>query len=340
MDLDDFKEFLEEYGIEYYEAGQSLCLKECPACGSSRFKVLLRVHNVDLDEDDGVFFGRCQRGSCEEGYSSIKYLLRMGVPKHEVLTLHGRDPIAALENFANPGLKPKKDELAFTGLESNNSTPKEEPEKVISISEFHKISAWPNYPASLYAIKRGVTEHFYDEILVDVDVNAVVFICRNANGDPIGYQKRFVKPTNPDMKTQTSAGWSKTKHILNYPNDGDILICEGPFTAVSAWSYGFHAVCTFGSHVSNQQIEQIIEIAEKTGKEIGVAAENDKAGLKAYKAVRSHMYWKDRKIFRVYPETGKDLNDSWQAGKTYKVETNDDWLGPSIPDVDFFGTES
>ena len=90
MRLSDFQEILDKNGIKYYEGGVSLVVKDCPACGSGNFKVLFRVHGVE--DVDQPFFGRCQRGSCLQNYSSISYLLKAGAPRNEVMGAHGMDP--------------------------------------------------------------------------------------------------------------------------------------------------------------------------------------------------------------------------------------------------------
>ena len=335
MKLEDFKEILDEHGINYYESGASLALQECPECGSKEYKVLLRV--VDVDENE-PFFGRCQKGKCQEGYSSVKYLLKMGLPTREVFAAHGMDPQSSFDAIAG-----KKKEKQATITDAQPARPAYK-ETVINLDEFHRMSAWPNHPAVAYAKSRGINDIHINDVLINPMANAVVFICRNDKGQPIGWQQRFVKPTNPEMKTQTMDGWSKTMHIMEYPGAGDIVVCEGPFTAVSAQFYGFHAVCTFGSGMSSQQMDLIAKLSEKTGKNIGVAVEMedrprkpDEASLKCYRKMRSYLYWMNKPIFKVIPEVGKDLNDAWQAGKRFERIDKEDWDGPAIPEVDFFG---
>jgi DNA primase len=117
------------------------------------------------------------------------------------------------------------------------------------------------------------------------------------------------------MKVKSAKGFKKTQHILEFPGAGDIMVCEGPFTGLSAWHFGFHAVVTFGSGVSEQQLALIAALARKTGKRVGVAFDEDKAGRKGYRTVKLGMYHEKIPTFRIRPETGNDLNDSWKAGK-------------------------
>jgi hypothetical protein len=250
----------------------------------------------------------------------------MGIPRPEVFAAHGLDPVASLKSMV-PSLN------EFAGKTANPE--EEEVPRDTDISKFFRISDWPNHPASKYAITRGVTSEQYDDILIDHATNAVVFVCRD--GDEVtGYQKRFVKPRDSRKKTKSSDGFRKTKELLIFCRDADILVCEGPFTALAAWHYGYCAICTFGSGMSTEQIDKIVKLAENGGKKIGIAYENDDAGNLSYDRLRKALYWLGQELFKVMPEVGKDLNDSWQEGKGIIVAKAEDWGGPAIPRLEMF----
>jgi len=322
MNLTDFKSALDQYGIKYKESGSSLVMQECPACGSSKYKVFF--YNTPRD---GLFLGKCFRGKCEETYSSSKYLYMMGVPNHEIDKIHGHDSTHNI-NSLSPDFNDQPKDVV------------EEKEEIIvvdkDIDKFIKISAWPDHPASKYAVSRGVTKYWHDEILIDPASNSVVFLVKDGNR-AIGYQKRFLTPPYEYMKTQTSYGFKKTEHIIRFKNKGSILVCEGPFTALSAWEFGFDGVCTMGSGISDEQINIIVNIAKSEGKQVGFATENDEAGIKSFHNFRNKMYWHGINVFEVYPEIGKDLNDSWKAGRGFILNKSDNWGGPGIPNINIFG---
>lgn len=332
--LEEFELALDEIGVKHHRIGRSLVIQDCPACGSNSFKVHLRMEE---DESAKVLFGRCYAGRCQENYSSFKYLLLSDVDYGEVARVHGRDPLAALG-----GLSPDVDELM--GMVSKEPVPAPMPDpnqetEECDISKFFKLADWPDHPAGQYAISRGAAlEH--ESVMIDPESNAVVFVVRDGR-KLAGYQKRFVQPVAPHLKTKSSFGFEKTKNILCFPRDNaKILVCEGPFTAIAAWHFGYYAVCTFGSAVSNEQLKKIAELAEKLQQPVGVAFDLDEAGQKGFQRVRSGMFWQDREIFKVVVDAPDlpekyDLSDALKDG--YKVkEVVTPWNGPAVPDIPEF----
>ena len=301
MTLDDFLDFLGAHGVAYKTIEKSIILSDCPSCGTAKDKVWLFK---DRRDEGGPFFGQCMK--CSEKTNSYAYLLAAGVEKSDIDALHAR-AVESLNLRMMPALN------LFGGREE---VEKEEPARVepIDISAFIKIPEIPKHPASLYAIKRGWTDAQTNEILIDYFSAAVVFIIRD-KGEPVGFQKRFLNPFDPKMKTMSSRGFQKSRFVVEYPNDGDICVCEGPFTALSAYHFGYHAVCTFGSNVGALQLDRIGELAKTTGKSVAIAFDLDDAGRKGYLRIRSAMCERGICTYRVKPEYGNDINDSWQAGK-------------------------
>lgn len=319
MELQDFKEALDSLGLKYRESGKSLVLQHCPECGSDKFKVHLRL---DREEENAPFLGRCYAGACQTNYSSFKYLLRSGMPYSEVLSLHKGNHIDSIEKMI-PKTPPSK--------EQTEEKKEEYKPQQADISKFFKLKNWLEHPAAKYAISRGAVPE-WDFVMIDHETTSVVFVVFES-GVPVGYQRRYVVPFY-GIKTRTSDGFSKNQHILEFPNPGkDILVCEGPFTAVSAWHFGYHAVCTFGSAVSIHQINKIVKLSDELKVNVGVAFDEDAAGLKGYNTIRSALYWLDKPAFRVKPSTGNDLNDAWLAGGKAIVVEEKAQYNPAIPEL-------
>jgi len=301
MLVDDFVNFLDHNDIGYTTNDQSIIFSEAPCCGG-----INKIYLFKNDSDPGQpFFGKCMK--CDQPWNSFTYLSELGHELKELDILHGSTDLKDMELGVATSME-------FDLLKSG---PKKAEEIVdFDLGFFVPLAEKPNHPASKYAISRGWTTQQSDSILVDLFTNSVVFVVRDLeNGKVMGYQRRFLVPPRPEMKVKSAKGFKKTQHIMEFPGSGDILVCEGPFTALSAWHYGYHAVCTFGAGVSERQIALIIALARKTGKKVGVAFDLDKAGRKGYRVVRLGMYWEKIPTYQVRPETGNDLNDSWKAKK-------------------------
>lgn len=303
MTLDDFLDFLGDHGVPFKTTEKSIILSDCPSCNSNKDKIWLFR---DRQDEGAPFFGRCMK--CGEKTNSYLYLLNIGVDKQAVDALHRR---------AIDGLDLRM--MPMIDLFGDKQTEEKEPEppiEPVDISAYIKVSEIVQHPAAQYAIKRGWTEAQTGDILIDYFSSAVVFVVRH-EGEVVGFQKRFLQPFNPKMKSMSSQGFQKLRFVIEYPNDGDIAVCEGPFSALSAWHYGYHAICTFGSTVGDPQIERIRELSTVTGKNVAIAFDLDAAGRKGYLRIRNALYWSSRSTvtYRIKPEIGGDLNDSWMAGK-------------------------
>jgi len=328
LNLEEFTDFLDEQGFNWVESGKSIALQDCPECGGSNYKVRLRVFDVDESEP---FFGRCQRGSCHQGYSSISWLLKMEVPYTEVMGVHGLDPE---KNIG--GIVPEVQDSSLPDITAApKDTKKDRPDVVIKTDWLKTIDSWPDHPVSVYAKKRGYVPEFSDIMQLDSKSGAVVFLVRDDKGDCIGFQKRFLYPSNPKMKTKSSDDFKPSEYTLTFHRPGaDVVMCEGPFTALSAWHYGFTGVCTFGAFVGDKQIKKVIDLAVKEKVQVGTAFDDDNAGLTALGKIARFMYWEEIPIFQISAEEGNDLNDSWQAGKGFERRAVD--INPAIPDIPSF----
>jgi hypothetical protein len=305
MTLDDFLDFLSANGIPYKTTHQSIVLSGCPSCNSDKDKVWLFKSRKG---DAGSFAGQCMK--CEHKINSFSFLIEQGFDREVVTKLHGFGR-TELDLRILPALD-------IFGANEPVEQKVEQEVRPVEISAFVKLTDIPNHPASWYALKRGWTKAQMDDILIDYFTSAVVFVVRD--GDKVvGFQKRFIQPFDPKFKTMSSQGFLKRKYVIEYPNNGDVCVCEGPFTALSAWHFGFHAICTFGSNVGEEQIDKIWQVAESTGKQVAIAFDLDAAGKKGYLRIRNAMFYRDIATYRIRPESGNDLNDSWEKGKKYIV---------------------
>jgi len=326
LDLTTLKDFLEQEDVEYKDAGERIYLKECFECGNGKWKVSFKEPRNDRHR---AIWGICFR--CSATFSSYRYLVDLGFSRENIKELHGFDvatPTEELIQFA---------EVIVEGnADKNIDTSDPRPAQVIDTSRFISIKSWPNHPASLYAKRRGVPEALYPHVMIDPDVNAVVFLCIE-DGKPIGWQKRFVNPYPESFKTLNPPAdvFKKSQHIIEYPNSGSIVVCEGPFTGVAAWNYGYHAIVTFGSGISLEQIAKIEEIATTTKKSIYVSFDLDAAGFKGFFKIKNYFNRRGVDVLRLYPNSGNDLNDAWMSESGVTVDVEESW-DSSVPVLDIF----
>lgn len=325
MNVEELAEILEGRGIEFRLVGSSINLLYCPACESNEYKVYL------YDVNSAVL-GKCFKASCSEGYSSFKYLLRYGLSLEDVRAIHGEDALTSLKMLDPQYFA----DLANTAHPSKAVKVKVAPD--LDISNFMKISQWEDHPAALYAKSRGAVPTFYDRIWINPGYQSVVFLLIE-NSILTGYQQRFINARSNKDKTRNSTGFSKTETILQFPHDtGDILICEGPFTALSAWHYGYYGICTFGASISEYQLKRIAELAKIHNRNIGVAFDRDEAGEKGFKIIKSYFKRQNKEIFRVVTdENHNDLNDAWKAGAKVSKKDDEEISEDALPEVNFWG---
>ena len=313
--VEKFEDFLTANNIDFKDNGRSVILQSCPECGDAKWKVWF---SHDMPESGDRLLGKCFK--CSKGWSSVSYLLESEIEKKEVLDLHEINRTAG----ENEGLKLEKLSLVPMAKAQEDKTME------FSLSDFIPMKDCLNSYHAKYAISRGVPPALYDKVLVDFKGGSIVFPVME-RGRCVGYQKRLLKPADPSRKAHTPIGFEKGKHVLEYENNGDLLAVEGPFTAISGFVFGFHSLCTFGAGVSSEQLNIISEIAERTGKRVAVGYDTDAAGVKGLFKIKNCLERRGIEVYRVIPEFGSDLNDSWQAGKSYRIETPDESVDTSVP---------
>lgn len=320
----DFSDFLHSNDIPHRISGKSISVKDCPSCGGQKYKLLF---NIALHREGEPMIGRCMSGSCGEIYTSIRYLQEQGIERSKIEALHGYNTDAMLRSVFEVAEAIPTSKV----IDQCNIAP------IIDISQFIPLSAMPNHFISQYAIGRGYVDLFEDKVKMNLPNGSVSFIIHNEHGEPVGYQERFLSK-NAMPKCKTSTGFQKD-FLLAFPqSNADILVCEGPFTALSGWHYGYYSVCTFGSQFTQKQFETIIQLSQKLKRKICFARDCDEAGRKTAKLFKTKLnfYGLDCKI--VEPdmvEDGEDLNDAWKKNKgvvVFDLTTTH----PSLPDIGWY----
>ena len=317
--VEKFTDFLTANGFVFKDNGRSIILQNCPECGNSAWKIWF---SQDMPESNDRLLGKCFK--CNRGWSSISYLLECDIEKKEVFDLHEINRIAG-----------ENEELALGKLGALDAAKVEKKEApTFTLDDFVPMADCIQSYHAKYAISRGVPPALYKDIYIDFKGGGIVFPVIE-NGKVMGYQKRLLKPADPSRKAHTPFGFEKANYLLEYPNVGDIAVCEGPFTAISAYVFGFYGVCTFGAGVTGQQLDKIAKIAITTGKKVAIGYDLDKSGLTGLYRAKNVLERKGIEVYRIIPDIpnkpGADLNDAWAAGKTYRIETIEESLDTSVP---------
>lgn len=333
MEIQDFEDILVEHDIKYRKSGQSIVCQECPSCGDRLFKVHFNAVSLNgrAREASDPVLGKCFRGSCGSGFSSRSYLIAMGLDEDLVDSLHSVSHLTEAELAYWTGAfaekEPIKNEQTVTPVPAVTIQP-------VDISGFLPLEAWPEHPVTLYAKRRGATAD-NTNIMIDPLEQAVVFVVTEG-GVPVGWQKRFINPSSIKLKTKTSAGFQKTGHVLRFerPNVPQI-VCEGPFSALSGWHYGFDGVCTFGANPSTKQLQVIADRALKLKMPVAIGYDVDEAGDKGAKQIQRFMSRMGIQTFFVTSNGYNDLNDAWMAKATVQTTkpTLTQWILDDIPAI-------
>ena len=134
------------------------------------------------------------------------------------------------------------------------------------------------------------------------------------------FQARSLKAENkPKYLNPGAEEGIRPSHIL-YPYDEeaqDVVICEGPFDAISLQLQGVNATCTMGCHASHVQMDILKEFPG----DIILGYDNDEAGQKGLKQFETLRKRKGMKEFYVVnpPKKYKDWNDAHAQGEDLKT---------------------
>lgn len=332
----------DHFGVGYKLTTRSIVCETCPSCGKKD-----KVWLFKPDERKHSYRTGGQCWSCGVKYSAYTYFVECGFEPDEVrkqLNIGlkaGADINADLWQIPDFGVSPE----AIT--ETQSFTEAEIPET------FVRPQYWPTHPASRYARKRGVIKPIDDFVFIDPIKNAIAFPVIY-QGQLAGFQRRYVEPSNPKIKTRTDPGVPrKSSLIVLGEESAPICVVEGPFDAVSAAWLGWQGVCTMGCVVTKEQAQSIAMMALDTSDSpfVYIGYDKDTEGEKGARELARLLDLYGIRFSRVYPKEGKDLNASTTSmfqsevfpeiprgiDKSKVVEIQNDWAWdlPLLPEFQF-----
>lgn len=293
---DKILDLCQRNGLDVSYVSHRFRFRFCPICGTEKWKIWLY---------EKTLAGSCFR--CHTPFNLFSLFKAHGLPMGEIARLTGGEVTV---DEAGVSFSLEEETIASEPLKPNLGLPS---------SQFFRIDEWPTHPAAKYALSRGVPPELFDQILIDIQSNAVCFLVIQ-EGKLVGYQLRFVNPANKNVKTYTAKDFKTGESLLEYHRpEGDLFVCEGPFNAVTAFNWGHTGLCTFGSRISQFQIDRLCFLAKSLEKPLYCAFDMDDAGWHAYLQVKDVCSGRGIEVVKVEPETGNDLNDSWKAGKKWAI---------------------
>ncbi len=347
MEIDHcaFVDALEQFGVGYRTTTRSIVIETCPAC-QKKWKVWM--FRPDERKGGGRTGGQCWR--CGERFSSYTLLISLGFDEDDVreaLRIGRHSPDLQPDEWRIPDFEPEWADMKALGL---NLKEAEIP------SNYFRVCEWPEHPAAEYAARRGLVAPMSEYVFIDPMTNAVAFPITH-DGMLVGFQRRFVKPLNPKLKTITDAN-APRKHsfiCMGEPN-APIAVVEGPFDAVAAAWFGWYGVSTLGSQVAKTQAQEIAQMALKTKQPVYLAFDQDLAGEKGARVLAKYLDAYGITFQRVLPldpqinDLGELLEKSIETAIFPKVSVIkelhryvriiEDWAWdlPELPGLEFLGT--
>jgi len=264
---DLFQQALDAFDLQFKTNRRSIILRDCPECARSKYSVWMFRPELKTGRTGG------QCWICGATFSSHTYLVKCGVDEtdaRKALGIGRQSPDLSPDAWKLPSFDKDlfQEEEAERFIAKQASVP----------SHFFRASDWTSHPAAVYARKRGAIAPLSHEVFIDPHTNAVAFPI-SCDGVLVGFQKRYVTPQT--IKTRTDPNIPKKLSFIQYGIKGNPLcVVEGPFDAIAAAWFGYHAVCTMGAEVSRGQIQRIaIMAAEHTpGREVYIGFDRDNPG--------------------------------------------------------------
>lgn len=247
----DLETMLTEYGAELKDTSDSneKRLKTCPSCQNNDYKLY-----VNLDTKKFFCF------ICQFGYKSNPIFL--------LSQISGKDyNVVKSEILLNEYPTPKE---LLLDIKFNKRTKLEEDTFVTRIKHCeipNTINILEDESILNYAKSRGITVeliHKYSLIgstkIKNFDRKFLVFPI-NFGYTTVGFQSRDVLNNNPKLRYVSGPELSNWLYPLINTNleaikeSKRVLLVEGPIDAIGAIEFGIHTFCTFGKHLSKQQLE-------------------------------------------------------------------------------------
>ena len=332
----------DHFGVGYKLTSRSIVCEQCPSCGKKD-----KVWLFKPDERKHSYRTGGQCWSCGAKYSSYTYFVECGfepddVREHLHIGLKGcADENGELWQIPDFGVSEEalKETVAFKEAEIPET--------------FVRPQHWPTHPAAHYARKRGVIKPIENFIFIDPIRNAVAFPVIY-QGQLAGFQRRYVDPSNPKIKTRTDPGVPRRSSLIVIGKEKDpICVVEGPFDAVSAAWIGWQGVCTMGCISTKEQAQAIAMMALEVSDTpfVYIGYDKDTEGEKGSRELGRLLDLYGVRFSRVYPKQGKDLNASitsvFQAelfpqipqgvdkGKVVEIQHDWAWDLPLLPEFKF-----
>lgn len=284
---DRVKEILESAGVGLKQTKRSY-VADCPRCqGDSKLYILKTSAQA-----------KCMK--CAEYFKPTTLISE--------LTGMNTAEAATLVYDGGPVDLQKPVEIDFEEEFLPDAEGEEQDLKVISIDPL--FIAPEGTPGMDYLQRRGVTDIELikrHDIRYSAVMNGVVFIVRNAKGEPVGWQCRFITPWNPKLRMLSYEGMPKAKILYNYFEDkceDNMIVAEGPFDCIKCDVPGHTSVATLGKGISPHQREMILK---SRAQNIYLALDRDAAN----EVHELGLFLAEKKrVFRITPpEHRKDFGD-------------------------------
>lgn len=137
--------------------------------------------------------------------------------------------------------------------------------------------------------------------------NRILIPVYNLEGDKIlWFEGRYIG-NNKKQKYYRPVGVNKNKILFNYSNikDSDtVIVVEGILDCLKLISYGEKVVCSFGSHLSDEQIGLLSGFDE-----VVICLDMDKAGIKGFLNLKKKLLNTGTSLDRIYLPRNKDVCD-------------------------------
>lgn len=233
--------FLSDRNISYKESGQSL-ITDCvnPSCKKEMHMYIRRTDGFSTCFKCGNKLGWRELVSAYDGCSLAEASTKLGL-RH-------------IDNI-------EKHKLEFN-INSDEERYVKDDEYIELGDDF--IAVEQSKEGMTYLINRGITD---PQTIFDFDIRwhetmqSVVFPIK-LDGYVYGWQARKINPGPDEPRLLTKTGMNKSNFLLNLNNiqsKQELIVVEGPFDCLKVSQAGFGCVATFGSMVSNKQIELILD---------------------------------------------------------------------------------
>lgn len=202
-----------------------------------------------------------------------------------------------LENYGNTILVSKRLKLEDIDLTKNETQ-----EHFLDESFLNGLQSY--HP---YMTQRGLTEETIKKFELKYDPldQTIVFPIRDQKGNLVSFTKRSVNT----KKFYIPKEFKKENIYLLYYilNEGiqDIGICEGQFSALTAWQYGVPSVALIGAGTTDAQMKVLNSIPVKRFR---LFYDGDMAGRKGAERFK-RLVRKDVFVDDIIMPEGKDVND-------------------------------